>query len=644
MFRTLHFKNHSLPCKGHFSSHLRYSSILLLNTHFRQTFCTSRNDIEQKSYRSKSSRPKLGGKFEQAIYPLDTLREDISIILNSISGIGRSLIVNALESTNSMDGGDLILPLPKIKVADPVAAAKRWATELSPHGSLGKVCAKGPFLQFFFDQQYLLQSTVPSILLQKEMYGRKKSCQQKKVVVEFSSPNIAKPFHAGHLRSTIIGGFISNLYEAMGWSVVRMNYLGDWGRQFGLLAVGFEKYGNEKALEEQPIQHLFEVYVRINKDLAEEEKENDTSQCGISSRARTFFKKLENGDQTATNIWNRFRSLSIHHYIQTYSRLNINFDIFSGESQVSKESMDEALRILYQNHLVEEKDGALVIDLTKWSKNLGKAVVQKSDGTTLYLTRDVGAAMERKKNLQFDKMVYVISSQQDLYMSQLFMILQKMNFDWAKNLNHVNFGMVQGMSTRKGNVVFLDTILDEARDKAFQIMKNNQIKIAQVEDPHQVADLIGISAIIIQDMRAKRINNYEFNWNRMLSFEGDTGPYLQYTHSRLRSLERSSSNITTDMLVKADFSSLDEPQLVELVRLLAQYPDILKRAFKTQEPATIITYLFKVCHQVSSCYKKVWVAGKSNDVAIPRLAIYSASRQVLHNAMSLLGLIPVDRM
>ena len=171
-------------------------------------------------------------------------------------------------------------------------------------------------------------------------------------------------------------------------------------------------------------------------------------------------------DRTATNIWNRFRSLSIHHYIQTYSRLNINFDIFSGESQVSKESMDEALRIFYQNHLVEEKDGALVIDLAQWSKNLGKAVVQKSDGTTLYLTRDVGAAMERKKNLQFDKMVYVISSQQDLYMSQLFTILQKMNFDWAKNLNHVNFGMVQGMSTRKGNVVFLDTILDEARDKA----------------------------------------------------------------------------------------------------------------------------------------------------------------------------------
>lgn len=198
MFRILHFKNHSLPCKGHFSSHLRYNPIPLLNTQFRHTFCTSRNDIGQNSH---TSRPKLSEKSEQVVYPLDTLREDISIVLNSISGIGRSLIVNALESTNSMDRGDLILPLPKIKVADPVAIAKRWATELSPYGSLGKVCAKGPFLQFSFDEKYLLQSTVPSILLQKEKYGQVKSRQQKKVVVEFSSAKYCKPFHAGHLRS-----------------------------------------------------------------------------------------------------------------------------------------------------------------------------------------------------------------------------------------------------------------------------------------------------------------------------------------------------------------------------------------------------------------------------------------------------------
>ena len=431
----------------------------LFNTYSRETFYSSKIISGQKRYSSKTWCVKHNGNDESSIYALDVLRQDVSKELNNISGIDCSLIFNALESTNNMDSGDLILPLPKIKVTNPVTTANRWATELVTHGSIGKVCAKGPFLQFFLDQRYLMQSTVPTILLQKGKYGEKKSHHQKKVVVEFSSPNIAKPFHAGHLRSTIIGGFLSNLYEAMGWSVTRMNYLGDWGRQFGLLAVGFERYGNEKALEKQPIQHLFEVYVQINKDLVEEEK-NGTSQYGIGGKARTFFKKLENGDQNAIKIWNKFRSLSIHHYIQTYSRLNINFDIFSGESQVSKKYMSEALNIFYENNLVEKRDGALVIDLTHWSKKLGKVIVQKSDGTTLYLTRDVGAAIERKKDLQFDEMVYVISSQQDLYMSQLFMILKKMNFEWAKHLKHVNFGMVQGMSTRKGNVVFLDTILD----------------------------------------------------------------------------------------------------------------------------------------------------------------------------------------
>ncbi|AJP39191.1 AHL_G0024330.mRNA.1.CDS.1 [Saccharomyces cerevisiae] len=643
MSRIVDLKNSSILRRNPFSFCLRHGLVPLLDTHFRNTFCNLEINIGQKRYSSETSIAKYNGPNKNPTYPLDVLRQDISKALHNISGIDRSLILNALESTNSMDRGDLILPLPRIKVADPTTVANRWAIELRTYGCIGKVCAKGPFLQFFLDQRYLIQSTVPNILLQKEEYGQKKLLHQKNVVVEFSSPNIAKPFHAGHLRSTIIGGFLSNLYEAMGWSVIRMNYLGDWGRQFGLLAVGFRRYGDENALEKQPIQHLFDIYVQINKDLAKEEK-NGTSQYGIGGEARTFFKNLENGDQNANKIWNRFRSLSIHHYIQTYSRLNINFDIFSGESQVSKESMNEALDIFHKNNLVEKIDGALVIDLTQWSKRLGRVVVQKSDGTTLYLTRDVGAAIERKKNLHFDKMVYVISSQQDLYMSQFFMILKKMNFEWAKDLQHINFGMVQGMSTRKGNVVFLDTILDEARDKALQIMENNKMKISQVDNPQRVADLIGVSAIIIQDMKSKRINNYEFNWNRMLSFEGDTGPYLQYTHSRLRSLERTSSDFTTDMLIHADFSNLNEPQLVELVRLLAQYPDVLRRAFETQEPATIVTYLFKVCHQVSSCYKKIWVSGKPADIAIPRLAVYSASRQVLHNAMSLLGLVPVDRM
>ena len=282
-------------------------------------------------------------------------------------------------------------------------------------------------------------------MIRKDQYGAAPLVKDKKVVIEFSSPNIAKPFHAGHLRSTIIGGFLSNLYEKLGWDVIRLNYLGDWGKQFGVLAVGFERYGSEEALAKDPINHLFEVYVRVNKDM-EAEGDSLPEEESTNGKARAYFKKMEDGDEEALKIWKRFRELSIEKYIDTYGRLNIKYDIYSGESQVSKESMQEALQLFKEKNLTHEDKGATLIDLTKFNKKLGKTIVQKSDGTTLYLTRDVGAAMDRYRKFKFDKMIYVIASQQDLHTAQFFEILKQMGFEWANRLQHVNFGMVQGLS------------------------------------------------------------------------------------------------------------------------------------------------------------------------------------------------------
>ena len=313
-----------------------------------------------------------------------------------------------------------------------------------------------------------------------------------------------------------------------------MNYLGDWGKQFGVLAVGFERYGDEEKLAKDPIHHLYEVYVRINKDI-EEEGDSLPESESTNGKAREYFKRMEDGDPEALKIWKRFRDFSIEKYIDTYARLNIKYDVYSGESQVSKESMQTALKMFHEKNLTHEDRGATLIDLTKFNKKLGKVIVQKSDGTTLYLTRDVGAAMDRYEKYHFDKMIYVIATQQDLHTAQFFEILKQLGFDWANKLQHVNFGMVQGMSTRKGTVVFLDNILEETKEKMHEVMKKNEAKYAQIDNPDEVADLVGISAVMIQDMQSKRINNYEFKWERMLSFEGDTGPYLQYAHSRLRS-------------------------------------------------------------------------------------------------------------
>lgn len=577
---------------------------------------------------------------------VDLLRNYITQELAKISGVEPKLIFEALEWTNTLDRGDLLIPIPRLRIkgAKPQDLATEWSEKFPLGEYLSKVEPNGPFIQFFFKPKFLFNIVTTDILKRKNDYGSFPIGKDKKVIIEFSSPNIAKPFHAGHLRSTIIGGFLSNLYEKLGWDVTRVNYLGDWGKQFGLLAVGFERYGSEELLKADPIKHLFDVYVKVNQDI---EKEGDSlpEEESTNGKARAYFKKMEDGDDDALKIWKRFRELSIEKYIDTYKRLNIQYDVYSGESQVSQKLMNEALEIFKEKGLTHEDRGAVLIDLKKFNKKLGKCIVQKSDGTTLYLTRDVGEAIQRYEKYKFDKMIYVIATQQDLHVAQFFEILKQMGFEWANRLQHINFGMVQGMSTRKGTVVFLDNILEETKEKMHEVMQKNEAKYKQIENPEEVADLVGISAVMIQDMQSKRINNYEFKWERMLSFEGDTGPYLQYAHSRLRSVERNAGELFNDeLLANANFDLLVEPQADLLIRLLSQYPDVLRNASKTNEPATVVTYLFRLTHQVSSCYDVLWVAGQEKDLAIARLALYSAARQVLFNGMTLLGLTPVDRM
>ncbi|GMM34498.1 arginine--tRNA ligase [Saccharomycopsis crataegensis] len=578
--------------------------------------------------------------------PVDVIRNYITEELHKLSNVDKSIIFPALDCPNTLDKGDLIVPIPRLRIkgANPANLAKEWAENFPKGNYLEKVESQGPFIQFFISKNYLTNVVLKDILIRNEHYGELPLGEGKKVIVEFSSPNIAKPFHAGHLRSTIIGGFLSNLYEKLGWNVFRLNYLGDWGKQFGVLAVGFERYGSQEKLSTDPINHLFEVYVKINKDITEEKESSGESQTSkTDDDARAFFRRMEDGDPDAIALWKKFRELSIEKYIDTYARLNIKYDLYGGESVVSKDSMDTAIESLEAKKLVFEDKGAKLIDLKPFNKKLGKVLVEKSDGTRLYMSRDIAGAVERYEKYKFDKMIYVIASQQDLHTAQFFEILKLLDYPWAKDLVHVNFGLVQGMSTRKGTVVFLDTILEETQKEMLKVMQKNEAKYAQIEDPEKIADLIGISAVMIQDMSGKRINNYHFSWDRMLSFEGDTGPYLQYAHSRLSSVARN-AKVSKDNLQEANTDLLVEDQAFHLIRLLSQYPDVLARAIKNHEPSTIVTYLFKLTHVVSSCYDVLWVAGQAEELATARLALYVATRNVINNGMRLLGLTPVERM
>ncbi|KAH9933048.1 arginyl-tRNA synthetase [Fomitopsis serialis] len=454
------------------------------------------------------------------------------------------------------------------------------------------------------DQVYTLTHATPS---GQAEYGSNTSGQGKRVIIEYSSPNIAKQFHVGHLRSTIIGGFLANLYKACGWEVISMNYLGDWGTQFGLIAVGFNKYGSREELEKDAIKHLFEVYVKINADAAKDPS--------VKVDAAAFFKRMEDGDETALADWRMWRELSVKKYEEDYARLNVHFDVYTGESQVGKESQNEALARLEQMGLIEDTDGAKLVNLEEYK--LARAVVRKKDGTSIYLTRDIGGAMERYEKYKFDKMLYVISTQQDLHLMEL---------PWADRIEHINYGLVLGMSTRKGTVVFLDDIIREAGSVTHEHMRKNEDKYQNIKEPEVVSQEVGISGIKVQDMTAKRINSYTFNWDRVLSAEGDTGPYLQYAHVRISSITR------------------NNPELLPLPPTSEIKTELLTEPPK-HESSEVTTFAFRLSHAISQAWMPIKVKGEPDlEKARARMWMYLRAKDVLASAMRLLTLRPVDYM
>lgn len=405
--------------------------------------------------------------------------------------------------------------------------------------------------------------------------------------------------------------------------------LGDWGKQFGLLAVGFERYGSEEKLQENAIMHLFNVYVAINKDAKAEEEAGGPEE--VNEKAKAVFRAMEDGDEKTLALWRRFRELSIKAYEKVYARLNVRFDVYSGESQVETERIYAAIEKLKEKKLVttktkdesrvgkdkfrEQKETeveevteqvaevnlddqaqaglALAVDLNKWK--LGKPVVQKADGTTIYVVRDIAGAIQRYEKYKFDKMIYVIGDQQDLHVAQFFKILSLMEEPFVDTMEHVNFGRVNGMSTRRGEVKFLDEILDMAKEAMMTQMKSNEEKFNAVEDPEHTSDQIGMTCVKIQDMQSKRVISYNFDPARMTSWDGDTGAYLQYAHVRMCSVTR---KVAHQVMLREDVSQinvdlLSEPKAREIIYLLATYPDVVRAAFKTYEPSTIVSYCFK---------------------------------------------------
>mgnify|MGYP001759616710 FL=1 len=605
--------------------------------------------------------PPLEGT-DPARAPQDAFRLAIAGPLSEV--LGTPLSDTFLAVAPGGKEGDFKVVLPRFRLPTKVDELQaKVLSSFQPNEYVESVTKQGPAVVYTVNKRTLVAlvlSTVHALThgegaaidadgQKQPSYGSNTSGRGKRAIVEFSSPNIAKPFHAGHLRSTIIGAFLANLYEANGWDVTRLNYLGDWGKQFGLLALGWRRFGDEAKLQADPVQHLFDVYVEINKLASEEGGQGEA----IHDEAREFFKGMEDGKPENLVEWAWFRDLSIEKYKETYARLNVHFDEYRGESKVKREQLEATMAKLRDADFTSyEENGALLADLTPYK--LEKAVIVRKDGTPLYLTRDIPEAEERYEQYHFDKMIYVIASQQDLHCAQLFKILELLGHPWARKdaggLVHINFGMVQGMSTRKGTVVFLDHILDETKEQMHEVMRKNEVKYAQLEDPERTADMVGMTAIKIQDMTGKRINNYTFDWKRMFSFEGDTGPYLQYNHVRLCSMERTNAEDglvlpREDLDVSAMHTDhLVTPEALEIVWLLAQWPDVVRTASRDHQASTVVTFCFKLTHAISSAWEKLIVKGQARDDALVRLWLYRCAKDVLGSALRLLTITPLERM
>ena len=490
------------------------------------------------------------------------------------------------------------------------------------------------YLNFYVNPIALIKTVFEEIENKKEDYGRSKLGNGKNVVIDYSAPNIAKPFHIGHLRSTVIGGALYKIYKFLGYNVVGINHLGDYGTQFGKLIEGYKRWGEEYNIENNPIDELTKIYVRIN-NLCKED-ENVLQEC------RNNFKKLENGDEYCTNLWKKFRDLSLKEFQKVYDLLDVDFDSWNGEAFYS-DKMGEVIELLKKSGKLEESEGAEVVNLE--DKKMPPCLIIKSNGSTTYATRDLAAILYRARTYNFDKAIYVTSYEQILHFKQIFEVAKLLELDdkYTNNLIHVPFGMVQlktgKMSTREGNIIKLEELLNEAISRASKIIED---KNSNLENKKEVAEKVGLGAVIFNDLYNSRIKDELFDWDTMLNFNGETGPYLQYTYVRTNSILEKTTEIPK--LSNVDVSLLNDEPSVTLAKELYRFKDIIKQAADKNEPYIISRYLINVAHLFSTFYTENKIINEDKSLQNARVYLTYCANLVLKTGANLLGIQMPERM
>ncbi|KDR96010.1 arginyl-tRNA synthetase [Peptoclostridium litorale DSM 5388] len=543
-------------------------------------------------------------------------------------------ILESIEVPPNKEMGDYAFPcfkLAKIFRKAPNMIAQEISEKVENGEYLERAEPAGGYVNFFVNKSSMAKSVVDEVISKGADYGKSDFGKGKKVIVEFSSPNIAKPFHIGHIRSTVIGNSIHKIYDAMGYDTVTVNHLGDYGTQFGKLIVAIKKWGDEKVIQENPIKELLKIYIKFH-DEAEKEP-------ALEDEARMWFKKLEDGDEEAQRLWKWIRDVSLIEFGRVYDMLGIKFDSYAGESFYS-DKMDKIVGIMEDKSILKKSEGADIVDLEEHS--MPPALIRKSDGSTLYITRDIAAAVYRKEHYDFFKNIYVVASQQNLHFKQWFKVLELMGFDWANECEHVPFGLVSleegTLATRKGRVVFLEDVLKKAVEKTTDIIKE---KNPNLENIDQVARQVGIGAVIFQELYNNRIKDYTFSFDRTLSFEGETGPYVQYTHARACSVLRKAGEYDKDSI---DYSVLTAADEFDLVKELEKMPKAVADACAKNEPHVVSRYVMDVAKAFNKFYHNNQIIIDDETLKNARLALVDATRQTIKNSLTLLGVESPERM
>ena len=565
------------------------------------------------------------------------LKEEIAkLISEQVADLGLDEVKNMIETPQDSKMGDYAFPcfkLAKILRKAPPLIAKGIAEAIAENDIFEKVEQVNAYVNMFISKEEFVEEVVEEVMERGDDYGRSNVGEGKPVIVEYSSPNIAKPFHIGHIRSTVIGNSINLLWDAMGYKVTRINHLGDYGTQFGKMIVAYRHWGNEEDVRKEPIKTLLHYYTKFH-----EEAEKDPS---LDDEARETFTKLENGGKEETELWQWFRDESLKEFTRVYNMLGIEYDSYAGESFYS-DKMPAVVQELKDKNLLVESNGAEIVDLEPYG--LTPAPILKSDGSTLYITRDLACAKYRKATYDFYKNIYVVASQQNLHFQQLKKILELMGYEWSKDIVHVPFGLVSleegTMSTRAGRVVFLEDVLNRAIDETREIIKEKGVATDNIEE---TAKQVGVGAVVFNELSNNRIKDYVFSWKQVLDFNGETGPYVQYTYARCASILRNAGEDAND-LTGFDPSYITGDAAYTLAKEIYALTDVIIEAGEKYEPSILTRHIVDMAQAFNKFYHDEHILTDDKEERKAKLALVVAAKTAIKNGLALLGMEAPERM